>query len=99
MDEPTTESFRLQHRKSLEQNRPDLLAELRSSGDLPQHLQKVGVEAKEMYDRLVRDALGQPGGRWTEGQARQMAMETVLQEIVLVPDAETSKAMRDGYVD
>lgn len=90
--------FAEEHRRSLEQNQPTMLAELQKSGEITSYLQEIGREAKAMYDRLYESRATTPG--WTPDQAERMAMEVVMHDLILVPDPETAAAIQqDGYLD
>ncbi len=95
-----------QHLASLKDNRPDLLRELEKSGQLQSHLTQLDESAEDMYQSIVKDLKKQkpePEDFMKRVQYLQrndrIAREIVLNDLVLVPDLETEKAMRDGYVD
>lgn len=87
------------HQRSLQQNQPEHLRELMSSGTLNQVLQEVAEEAQEMFEYLTKQ-LRKSNPSWTQDQAERSAQEVVLAELVLVKDAETQEADRQGgYTD
>ena len=86
------------HRRSLSQNRPDLLRELSQQGKLKSHLQEVDQEAQEMFES-ISTRLKTSNPTWTPEQIAQSAKEVVLQDLVLVKDKETERAEIDGYLD
>lgn len=90
--------WRSLHQQSLQQNRPDLLRELSDQGRLESHLQAVGREAQEMFERISRDLKG-ANPSWTLVQIEKSAEETVMQDLVLVKDLLTEDAERFGYLD
>lgn len=100
--------YRQLHEDSLRQNRPEMYAELKKKGQLRAHLNTVQQQANELHDRLRKDlAAKQPYNpvdwknsreAW-EGWLDRTAQEIVLHDRVLVKDAETQAAMRDGYTD
>lgn len=75
------------HRRSLAENRPEEARSL-SPEAMRQRCQDVNADAESLYQRLLK-----------QGSTPEQAEEFVTRERVLVPDAETAKAMRDGYVD
>ncbi len=95
-----------QHLESLKDNRPDLLRDLEKSGQLQSHLTQLDEAAENMYRLIVKDLKKQkPEPEDYMGRVHylqrndRIAREIVLNDLVLVPDLETEKAMRDGYVD
>ncbi len=101
-------NYRQLHEQSLAQNRPDMYAALKRSGDLDSYLDDVQQEAKELHttiknqlaERNPYDAAAWQNSQsaW-EGWLERTAQEFVLHDLVLVPDAETERAMRAGYLD
>ena len=102
-------SYRHLHEEQVRQNRPDLYCDLKRSGDLQAHLDEIAESARQMQATIVRqmaerhpyDPAEWKGSReaWV-GWIERTAEELVLHDIVLMPDAETEKAMRDsGYAD
>ena len=96
------------HREQLQQSRPEMYRELQRSGQLAKYLQDLDRSAEEMKARLVRQLKEkQPYNpvEWNnsreawEGGLDRTAEELVLNDRVLVPDAETQAAMRDGYTN
>ena len=86
------------HLESLGQSKPKYLKELSNEGRLQTHLQEVGQEAQEMFERIVV-RLQNSRPKWTQGQIEKSAEETVLQDLVLVKDEETELAEIHGYLD
>lgn len=93
------------HEASLRENRPDRYAEHLKAGTLKRHLESVDEEATQTFNSLFAALLKQHPApesflarvQHLEG-LRQQAEEVALQG-VLVMDAETEAAMRDGYLD
>ncbi len=96
------------HWEQLRQSRPEMYRELQKSGELGKYLRDIDQSAEQMKALLLKQlAEKQPynpvewnnsRGAW-EGWLDRTAEEVVLQERVLVPDAETQAAMQNGYVD
>ncbi len=96
------------HRKQLQQSRPEMYRELQKSGELGRYLRNVDQSADRMKELLLKQlAEKQPYNpvKWEnnrelwEASLERIADELVLEDRVLVPDAETQAAMRNGYVD
>jgi Zn-finger domain-containing protein len=47
------EEYAKEHLRFLEQNRPDVLAQLRRSGDLNKYLSSVGEQASDLFSTLM----------------------------------------------
>ncbi len=101
-------NYRQLHEDSLRQNRPEMYAELKKKGQLRAHLNTVQQQANDLHVRLRKDlAQKHPynpvewknGREAWEGWLDRTAEELVLNDRVLVPDAETQAAMQNGYVD
>ena len=101
-------NYRQLHEESLAENRPEYYRQLKRSGQLQSHLNVVKRQAKELHQN-VRNALAKKHpynpvewknsrSAW-EGWLDRSAEEVVLHDLVLVPDLETERAMRDGYTD
>ena len=100
--------YGLLHRQQLQQSRPDMYRALQQEGELGKYLRNVDQSAEEMRELLLKQlAAKQPYNpvEWNnsreawEASLDRTAEEIVLQERVLVPDAETQAAMQNGYVD
>ncbi len=96
------------HREQLQQSRPDMYRELQKSGELRKYLRDVDESADRMKALLLKQlAESQPYNpvEWNnsrelwEASLGRIADELVLEDRVLVPDAETLAAMQNGYVD
>ena len=96
------------HREQLQQSRPEMYRELQRSGELGRYLRDVEQSANRMKALLLKQlAESQPYNpvEWNnsreawEGWLERTAEELVLNDRVLVPDAETQAAMQNGYVD
>ncbi len=96
------------HREQLQQSRPEMYRELQKSGELGRYLRNVDQSADRMKALLLKQlAEKQPYNpvEWNnsreawEGSLERIADELVLEDRVLVPDAETQAAMQNGYVD
>ena len=74
------------HLESVIQNRPDLAKSL-GRERLRQQCRDINAQAEARYTLLRK-----------QGASHEQAEEVAL-EIVLVPDLETERAMRDGYTD
>lgn len=101
-------SYRQLHEESLAQNRPDLYRELKQSGDLQSYLDGVQRDAKQLHETIKKqlaDRNPYNPVEWKnskeawDGWLERTAQEFVLHDRVLVSDAETERAMRDGYLD
>jgi len=75
------------HLESVVRSRPDLAKSL-GRERLRQQCRDVNAQAESRY-KLMRK----------QGASHEQAEEVVLNELVLVPDLETERAMRDGYTD
>ena len=51
--EPKAKEYAQEHLRFLKENRPDVLAELRRSGDLNSYLSSVGVQASDRFLTLM----------------------------------------------
>lgn len=101
-------NYRQLHQDSLKANKPDLYRDLSRSGELEAHLDEVAESANSLYTTIVRQLAEKnpynpvewenSRAAW-EGWLERTAQELVLSDRVLVPDAETEAAMRDGYLD
>lgn len=92
-------NWRELHKRSLRENQPKMFKELSQTGQLNRHLEEVDQEASEMYSLLVKRMLSRNPSR-TLDQVSRSATEVVMQDLVLVKDAETQEADRlGGYVD
>lgn len=101
-------TYRQLHEDQLRENRPAMYRELKRSGELKAYLDDIAGEASEQHALIVRQLANRhpfnPAewdanrGAW-EGWLERTAREFVLNDLVLVPDAETERAQRDGYVD
>lgn len=100
--------YRRLHKESLQQNRPEDYRRLQVSGRLESHLDEAGREADELHQRLLAQLAAKnpynptewkKGREAYEGWLERTARELVLHDLVLVPDEETERAMRDGYTD
>ncbi len=87
------------HLESLQENRPDLLQELRRKGKLRQHLKDVQRDAQRMRDQVRKDLVAkQPykPAKWNnsreawEGALDRIVEELVLNDLVLVSDPDDS---------
>ena len=97
--------YRQIHEDSLRENQPETYRELKKSGQLKAHLDAVGKRAKAQHEQNVKHLAernpyhpvewANNRGAW-EGWLERTAEELVLADL-LVPDAETQAAMRDGY--
>ena len=101
-------SFGQLHEEQLRQNRPDMYRELKRSGELESYLDAFHAEAREMHALLVKQLAERhpyTPEEWKnnreawEGWLERTAREFVLHDLVLVPDPETAKAVRNGYTD
>jgi hypothetical protein len=96
------------YRESLRLNRPKLYEELRRRGELEQHVQRLAEDAQAMYDRVLKDLQeANPfrpeqwkGNReaWLAALKRS-ARELVNHDLVLVPNEEDERDLREGYRD
>ena len=103
-DEPMIRRFADQHIRSMKENRPRTYRRLRDSGHLDEVALEVGRTATEMWKSLTEASLAESNRATTseekagiEHAAQMIATSEVMREVVLVPDAETENAMREGY--
>lgn len=59
MDQRAIEYAKL-HRKSLQDNQPDVYAQLLKSGELQAHLSSIGSQASEMFEHLLAQKNNDP---------------------------------------
>lgn len=95
------------HHESLKESRPDVLKELERHGERFQYFSTTARDAKDLHERLVEQLAanhpyteadyGSPD-RW-QMWLNQVARELVLNDRILIPDEETERAQRDGYLD
>jgi hypothetical protein len=85
MSDPTAKRYHEEHRRFLAENRPDVLAALRQSGDLNSYLSSVGETASERLDHAMRELWADPEhqklpfpDRVKALQNRQQEMEEVI---------------------
>lgn len=89
--------------ENLQKHRPHVLNELRSRGELESHLDEVESQAEEMFESL-HTPMYQKAMKEQEflkrldalRAAHDVADEIVLKELILLPDPETERAMRQG---
>lgn len=95
------------HHESLKQNRPDVYRELERSGQRFSYFKSAAKDAEDLHARIVEQlAEAHPFSaeefgseeRW-RGWLEQVTRELVLNDRILVPDEETERASRDGYLD
>jgi hypothetical protein len=93
------------HYESLKKNRPDLLRQY-SPKELEKYLKDLDDQAEERYNVIVSQLHREkkPPEDFLElaqyhQRNHRIAREFVLNDLVLVPDLETEKAMRHGYLD
>lgn len=101
-------TYRQLHEEQLRENRPDFYRDLKRSGELKAYLDDSAQEARDMHALVVKqmekDHPYDPA-KWDnsreawQGALERTARELVLSDLILVPDEETEKAMRDGYTD
>lgn len=99
-------TYRALHEQQLRENRPAMYADLKRSGELPGYLDDIAQEAREMYTLVLKQLAEKSPyaptdwdndrAAW-EGWLERTARELVLHDLVMVPDEETERAMRDGY--
>jgi hypothetical protein len=101
-------NYRQLHKESVRENRPAMYRDFKRSGELRAHLDDIASEARDMHARIVRQmAESNPynPADWDasreawEGALERTARELVLHDLILVPDEETERAMREGYED
>lgn len=78
------ERYAEQHRKYLEDNRPDVLKGLSRSGDLPSYLSSIGEQASDRLDHAMAEHSRATANlpyqeRVTELQSRQREAEELIQ--------------------
>jgi len=94
------------HYESLKQNQPDVVKGLERSGERFRYLRGFAQRCAAVHERCVAGlAQNHPFSekefgtieqweRWLDQVARELVMDEVL-----VPDAETEEARRNGYLD
>jgi len=101
-------TYRQLHEEQLRQNRPGMYRDLRRHGELKEYLDGIAQEACEMHARVVRQLAERhpyDPTAWHRGQEaweawlNRTARDLVLHDLILVPDQDTERAMRDGYTD
>jgi hypothetical protein len=95
MDEPVNEkasAYAKMHERFLAENFPKVLSQLKSSGQLPSYLHRLGSQAEEMYEAIWSQMLTSPklpkdyAQRVEAMQAvPEQAEEMVLHDLVLCP--------------
>ena len=90
---PQAREFAKEHRRFLEENRPDVYAQFKKDGDLTSYLSSVGKSADEMYSTTLARANNRPDvqnlpyhqkvSRLQENQ--QSAMELVRHDVIQQP--------------
>jgi hypothetical protein len=97
--------FGKRHLASLKANRPDEYKELKESGQLDQYLREMDEHAASVFQSELKARLDKdPGPMDGIGQSQRLLVasqqaEEVVNQDLLVPDEETEKAMKTGYVD
>jgi hypothetical protein len=94
--DPTARQFQEEHRKFLEENRPDVLNDLRQSGSLDSYLSSVGETANERLDHVMSQHLRDPEvqrlpflEKAQELRSRQLEAEEVIRfDLILQPAPE-----------
>lgn len=98
-------NYRRLHEDSLKANRPDLYRGLRRGGELREYLDDIQANANELHQTVLKQLAernpynpsewGNSREAW-EGWIERTADELVLHDRILVPDAETERAEREG---
>lgn len=102
-DEPMIRRFADLHMKSMRENRPKTYRALLASGDLDEVALGVGRTATAMWKSMVESAYAEANAATSPQEkagilnaAQWTATSEVMREVVLVPDAMTDRAMREG---
>lgn len=102
--DPLAASFARKHLRSMEDNQPERYKALMASPGRQEYLDAVGNQALDLYESIMNPVIAQTGPMKDVNEkvgrleaARMRAESEVMREIVLVPDEETERAMRDGY--
>ena len=98
--DPRAERYAAQHRQFLAENNPDVLRELKQSGDLNSYLSSVGEQAAQTFEQLMmrhansKDVQSLPHQqRVQELRSRQHEVQEIVQhEIVFQPLPERDSA-------
>lgn len=90
------EDWKELHKRSLRRNQPQLYRELETSGELKAHLEAVDRVARATYKKTSERLRNSRREKWTPDQIERTATEIVMQEVILVMDAETLEAERRG---
>ena len=74
--EPKAQEYAQEHLRFLEQNRPDVLADLRQQGDLNSYLSSVGQQASDRFLTLMMQHNNSPEVQKLQYQDRVMSLQS-----------------------